>query len=273
MRYNLMAAALAASKLGVRVGHVEAGLRSNDRTMPEETNRVVADHISDQLYAPTEEARKNLAREGIDRGVTVTGNTIVDAVLENRKLAESRSQALENLGLRPREYILATAHRQENVDSRERLGNILRALDAVGRETGLPVIFPAHPRTQSRLKEARERLGGAAVRVPGLPEDGIRGEAAADRLRGSAGGGLRARGAVRHHAREHRAPGDGGGRGEHPGRHRSRAGAGCLVVDAEPPGRVEEPLRGREGRGPHPGPGGEGRGPVPQAVSGGRCPA
>jgi UDP-N-acetylglucosamine 2-epimerase (non-hydrolysing) len=185
---TVMAAALAASKLGVRVGHVEAGLRSNDRTMPEEINRVIADHISDQLYAPTEEARKNLAKEGIDRGVTVTGNTIVDAVLENRKLAESRSQALENLGLRPREYILATAHRQENVDSRERLTGILKALDAVGRETGLPVIFPAHPRTQARLKEFGLRPERASVVQPFGFLDFLRMEAGARLLLTDSGG-------------------------------------------------------------------------------------
>lgn len=163
---TVMAAALAAAKMGIRVGHVEAGLRSNDRTMPEEVNRVVADHISDQLYAPTEEARKNLAREGIDRGVFVTGNTIVDAVQENRKLAAARSHVLENLGLKARGFVLATAHRQENVDSPQKLKGILKALDSVGRETGLPVIFPAHPRTQARLKEFGLRPEAVSVVNP-----------------------------------------------------------------------------------------------------------
>ncbi|MBI0583260.1 MAG: UDP-N-acetylglucosamine 2-epimerase (non-hydrolyzing) [Methanomassiliicoccus sp.] len=185
---TVMAAALAASKLGIRIGHVEAGLRSHDRTMPEETNRVVADHISDQLYAPTEEARKNLAKEGIERGVYVTGNTIVDAVLENRKLAESRSRALENLGLKPREYVLATAHRQENVDSRERLANIIAALDAVGRETGLSVIFPAHPRTQARLQEFGLRPKVASVVQPFGFLDFLRMEAGARLLLTDSGG-------------------------------------------------------------------------------------
>jgi UDP-N-acetylglucosamine 2-epimerase (non-hydrolysing) len=185
---TVMAAALAATKLGIRVGHVEAGLRSNDRTMPEETNRVVADHISDQLYAPTEEARKNLAREGIERGVTVTGNTVVDAVLENRKIAEERSQALENLGLKPRDYILATAHRQENVDSKERLKGILAALDAVGRETGLPVIFPAHPRTKARLGEFGLRPQVASIVQPFGFLDFLRMEAGARLILTDSGG-------------------------------------------------------------------------------------
>ena len=150
---TVMAASLAASKLGIRVGHVESGLRSHDRSMPEEVNRVVADHISDMLFAPTEEARKNLAKEGIEKGVTVTGNTVVDAVNENRKLSDERSRLMENLGLKAKEYVLATAHRQENVDSSSRLKGMVEGMEAVGRETGMPIIFPAHPRTQNRLKE------------------------------------------------------------------------------------------------------------------------
>ncbi|MDW5562333.1 MAG: UDP-N-acetylglucosamine 2-epimerase (non-hydrolyzing) [Methanomassiliicoccus sp.] len=185
---TVMAAALAASKLGVRIGHVEAGLRSHDHSMPEETNRIVADHISDQLYAPTEEAKRNLAKEGIDRGVYVTGNTVVDAVLENRKIAEERSQALENLGLKPRDYVLATAHRQENVDSKERLASILRALDSVGQETGLPVIFPAHPRTQARLKEFGLRPTNASIVQPFGFMDFLRMEAGAKLILTDSGG-------------------------------------------------------------------------------------
>ncbi len=150
---TVMAASLAASKMGVRIGHVEAGLRSFDRTMPEEVNRVMADHLSDYLFAPTKEARKNLEDEGIVKGVTVTGNTVVDAVNENHKLADERSQLMENLGLKSRDYILVTAHRQENVDDPVRLKKMVEAMESVGRETGLSIIFPAHPRTQHRLKE------------------------------------------------------------------------------------------------------------------------
>jgi UDP-N-acetylglucosamine 2-epimerase (non-hydrolysing) len=163
---TVMAAALAASKMGVRIGHVEAGLRSGDRTMPEEVNRVVADHVSDYLFAPTEEARKNLSKEGIDQGVFMTGNTIVDAVQENRKLAAAKTNVLENLGLKPRTYVLVTAHRQENVDSKERLTKILEALEMVGKETGLSVIFPAHPRTQARMSEFGLKPHGVSVLKP-----------------------------------------------------------------------------------------------------------
>lgn len=163
---TVMAAALAASKMGVRVGHVEAGLRSGDRTMPEEVNRVVADHVSDYLFAPTEEARKNLSKEGIDRGVFMTGNTIVDAVQENRKLANAKTSVLENLGLKPRTYVLVTAHRQENVDSKERLTKIFDALEMVGKETGLSVIFPAHPRTVARMNEFGLKPRGVSVLKP-----------------------------------------------------------------------------------------------------------
>ena len=98
---SVMAGALAASKLNIKVGHVEAGLRSFDRNMPEEINRVVADHISDYLFAPTESARDNLLREGLDDGkISVTGNTIVDSVYRNREIARRKVKILDGLGLK-----------------------------------------------------------------------------------------------------------------------------------------------------------------------------
>src|SRR5690606_26691738 len=101
---TVMAGALAAAKLHIRVGHVEAGLRSFDRTMPEEINRVVADHISDYLFAPTETARRYLQNEGIEENkICVTGNTIVDAVFQNREIAKKKADILDTLGLAPRE--------------------------------------------------------------------------------------------------------------------------------------------------------------------------
>ncbi|MDM7912778.1 MAG: UDP-N-acetylglucosamine 2-epimerase (non-hydrolyzing), partial [Methanotrichaceae archaeon] len=113
---TVMAGALAASKLHIKVGHVEAGLRSYDRNMPEEINRVVADHVSDYLFAPTKIARKNLLAEGIaDDKISITGNTIVDSVYQNLEIARKKVQALEALGLSGREYFLATVHRAENV--------------------------------------------------------------------------------------------------------------------------------------------------------------
>jgi len=143
---TVLAGALAAAKLHIPVGHVEAGLRSFDRAMPEEVNRVVADHVSDYLFAPTETARQNLLREGIaeDR-VFVTGNTIVDAVLRNREISEAKAKALDALGLSPGGYFLVTSHRQENVDDPGTLRGIVAGLEAVHREYSLPVIFRCTP--------------------------------------------------------------------------------------------------------------------------------
>jgi len=151
---TVLAGALAASKLHIKVGHVEAGLRSYDRTMPEEINRVVADHISDYLFAPTENSRENLRKEGIsDEKIHVTGNTIVDSVYQNLEIARRKVNVLSDLGLAPKEYFLVTAHRQENVDSRERLAEIIKGLEMVSREFSLPVVFPVHPRTRKMAAE------------------------------------------------------------------------------------------------------------------------
>ncbi|MDI6867730.1 non-hydrolyzing UDP-N-acetylglucosamine 2-epimerase [Methanoculleus sp.] len=153
---TVMAGALAAAKLHIRVGHVEAGLRSFDRTMPEEINRVIADHVSDYLFAPTETARRYLEREGIDENkISVTGNTIVDAVFQNREISESKANILDTLGLEPKGYFLVTSHRQENVDDPETLRSIIAGLQAVHQEYELPVIFPMHPRT----RKMTERFG------------------------------------------------------------------------------------------------------------------
>jgi len=150
---TVMAGVLAAAKLHIKVGHVEAGLRSYDRSMPEEINRVVADHISDYCFAPTEVSKANLLKEGIaEEKIHVTGNTIVDSVYQNLEIAMRKVNVLADLGLQPREYFLVTAHRQENVDSRERLGEIIRGLEMVRAEFGLPVVFPVHPRTRKMVE-------------------------------------------------------------------------------------------------------------------------
>ena len=150
---TVLAGALAAVKLGITVGHVEAGLRSFDRTMPEEINRVMADHVSDLLFAPTETSAGNLRAEGLpEKRIFVTGNTIVDAVRENLAIAAGKGDALGALGLRKGGYILTTLHRQENVDSRERMGNVIKGLERVGRETGLEMIWPMHPRAKKNLE-------------------------------------------------------------------------------------------------------------------------
>jgi UDP-N-acetylglucosamine 2-epimerase (non-hydrolysing) len=156
---SVLAGALAAVKLGISVGHVEAGLRSYDRTMPEETNRVMADHISDMLFAPTEVSARNLRAEGLpEEHIYVTGNTVVDAVQENLEIATRRGDALSTLGLHQGGYMLATLHRQENVDSRERLANVLVGLEQAGRETGLDIIWPLHPRARKNLETFGLRL-------------------------------------------------------------------------------------------------------------------
>ncbi|HOV81905.1 MAG TPA: UDP-N-acetylglucosamine 2-epimerase (non-hydrolyzing) [Methanothrix sp.] len=164
---TVLAGALAAAKLHINVGHVEAGLRSYDRSMPEEINRVVADHISDYLFAPTEGSRANLLKEGIAaEKISVTGNTIVDSVYQSREIASRKATAIRDLGLSPGEYFLATAHRAENVDSRERLEEIVRGLELIERELGMPVIFPMHPRTRKMAKEFGLALDGIRAVEP-----------------------------------------------------------------------------------------------------------
>jgi UDP-N-acetylglucosamine 2-epimerase (non-hydrolysing) len=141
-------------KIGILVGHVEAGLRSFDRSMPEEVNRVIADHVSDYLFAPTEKVRSNLLREGVaGEKIFVTGNTIVDAVHQNMRLAGEKNSVLETIGVNGGEYFLATVHRQENVDSIQRFRNILEGLKLLHEGFGMPVVYPVHPRARRRMRE------------------------------------------------------------------------------------------------------------------------
>ncbi len=150
---TVLAGALAASKLHIKVGHVEAGLRSYDRRMPEEINRIMADHCSDYLFAPTEESKKILLREGIlENRISVTGNTIVDAVHQNLRLAEEKS-TLEEMDIEPKEYFLVTAHRQENVDNPQKFGGILRGLEKLSKEFDIPAVYPIHPRSRKMMQE------------------------------------------------------------------------------------------------------------------------
>jgi len=142
-----MAGAIATSKLGPKLGHVEAGLRSYDWSMPEEINRKITDHISNKLFVPTETARKTVLEEGIpEERIFLTGNTIVDAVEQNRTIARTKSTVHSELGLEPGQYFLLTAHRQENVDDPTVLSRILDGVARVSRLTGDPVIYPIHPR-------------------------------------------------------------------------------------------------------------------------------
>lgn len=161
---TVLAGALAASKLRIKVGHVEAGLRSFDRSMPEETNRIVADHISDHLFAPTDQSATYLRKEGLpDDRIFVTGNTIVDAVLSNREIAARRAKPLSELGVSPRNYVLMTAHRQENVDHPERFQSMLDGANAVGKELGVPVLYPIHPRSRKMVDQLG--INGGDIRL------------------------------------------------------------------------------------------------------------
>lgn len=151
---TVLAGALAAVKLHIGVGHVEAGLRSHDRRMPEEINRVLVDHVSTRLYAPTKDARENLLREGIPgEKILVTGNTIVDAVEMFAPLARERSSIMRDMDLDEKGYFLLTMHRPENVDDEGRLREILRGMDMVLERSGTDIVFPVHPRTANRIRE------------------------------------------------------------------------------------------------------------------------
>jgi UDP-N-acetylglucosamine 2-epimerase (non-hydrolysing) len=164
---TVCAGALAAVKLHIPVGHVEAGLRSFDRSMPEEINRIIADHVSDQLFAPTEISRQNLLHEGIGtEKITVTGNTVVDAVQQNIRIAHDKVHPLEDLCLEPRQYFLVTAHRVENVDDPLRLAEILTGLKKLSEHFELPVIFSMHPRTQKMVREFSLSTEGIHVLDP-----------------------------------------------------------------------------------------------------------
>jgi UDP-N-acetylglucosamine 2-epimerase len=144
---STLAGALAAAKLGVPVAHVEAGLRSYVRDMPEEINRVVADHVSSYLLAPTQTAVDNLAREGVISGVTLTGDIMYDALVQNAPVAAKRSSIVRDLALTPGGYVLATVHRAANTDDPARLADLFDAF-ALLKE---PVIVPLHPRTRAAL--------------------------------------------------------------------------------------------------------------------------
>jgi len=122
--------------------------------MPEELNRILADHLSNYLFAPTDKAKGILLSEGIsEEKIFVTGNTIVDAVCQNLEIAPRKSQILHKLGLKQRAYFLVTGHRQENVDVKERLKGLLEGLDLVHQKFHFPLVYPIHPRTKQRIEE------------------------------------------------------------------------------------------------------------------------
>ncbi len=154
---STLAGALAAIKLHIPVAHVEAGLRSFNRRMPEEHNRTLTDHIADLLFCPTQTAVDNLAHEGVRHGVHLVGDVMYDAILYNMTLAEQRSGVLNRFGLSPGDYALATIHRPRNTDDTVRLQAILSALEEIGTNT--PVILPVHPRTRKAMEKLEHRPG------------------------------------------------------------------------------------------------------------------
>ncbi len=147
---STLAAALAAVKLHIPVAHVEAGLRSYDRTMPEEINRLLTDAISDYLFTPSPDANENLKREGIaDEKIFLVGDIMVDSLLYNMERAEE-SQILTRLGLDKGSYAVLTLHRPSNVDKKESLLQIIHAVREISQR--IPIVFPAHPRTRKSIK-------------------------------------------------------------------------------------------------------------------------
>lgn len=150
---STLAGAITTCKLDPALAHVEAGLRSFDRSMPEEHNRVLTDHAADYLFAPTERARRQLAEEGIEEGVWVTGNTVVDAVRQHVDIAARDSDVLDRLDLTDREFVLLTTHRAENVDDETRFRDVLRGVAEAAAANDLDCVFPAHPRSVGRIRE------------------------------------------------------------------------------------------------------------------------
>lgn len=149
---STLAGALAAVKMHIPVAHVEAGLRSFNRRMPEEINRILTDHSSEYLFTPTEKASENLRREGLPNSkIHQSGDVMYDIFLHYRNVAKAKSRILEKLNLKPKQFVLATVHRAENTEDLSRLREIVRGLCAV--TSNVPVVFPVHPRTKKVLHE------------------------------------------------------------------------------------------------------------------------
>jgi UDP-GlcNAc3NAcA epimerase len=159
---STLAGALAAAQAGIPVAHVEAGMRSYDRAMPEELNRVLTDHASDLLLCSSEAPAQNLRREAVAGRIEVVGDVMVDVAQLLGPRAAARTEALERFGVRPGEYALATAHRAGNVDDPARLERLVALLDAVP----YPVVLPLHPRTAARLEAAALRFERVIVTPP-----------------------------------------------------------------------------------------------------------
>lgn len=151
---TVLAGGLCASKMNIKIGHVEAGLRSYDRNIPEETNRIITDYISDYLFCPTNLQKEILLKEGTSKEkIFVTGNTIVDAVYQNIKIAEEKINNEDK-----EDYFLLTLHRQENVDNQKKIKSIFNGLEKVYEKYRIKIIFPIHPRTKNKIKEFQLKI-------------------------------------------------------------------------------------------------------------------
>jgi len=146
---STLAGALAAAKLHIPIAHIEAGLRSFNKTMPEEHNRILTDHCAELLFCPTEKAVENLEREGIKNGVFNVGDIMYDALLYSLDIAKQKSTILQYFNISPKKYLLTTIHRAYTADERDKLAEILAAFE----ESEMEIIFPLHPRTKKRLQE------------------------------------------------------------------------------------------------------------------------
>lgn len=164
---STLAGALVAAKLGIPIAHVEAGLRSFNRAMPEEINRIVADRLSDLLFASTATAKRNLEREGISPSqIYQVGDVMYDAAIQFAEIASQRRGVLDRLGIAPKTYVLATVHRAENTDDPARLVTLVTALEDIAGQR--PVVLPLHPRTGQRMAAA----GLAFKKVTTIPPVG-----------------------------------------------------------------------------------------------------
>lgn len=161
---SAFAGALVASKLHIPVCHIEAGRRSFDKRMPEELNRLMIDQIADTLFTPNEWTQANLLREGIDESsIIISGDPIVDAVLENTEIASQKSSVIQKLGLVDGNYFLATIHRPENLDDSEKLSEIISAFKKLSQRYDCPFVFPAHPKTWNKITEYEIDCGNLII--------------------------------------------------------------------------------------------------------------
>jgi UDP-N-acetylglucosamine 2-epimerase len=159
---STLAGALASSKLQIKLVHIEAGLRSYDKSMPEEINRVVVDHLSDFLFAPTKKQKNILIGEGIEKNkIFVVGNTIVDALEENLKIALKNKKIVNKY--QNKRYFLLTLHRPSNVDDKEKLKNIFFVLENLAKIYQTPIIFPIHPRTRNKINEFKLKIDSQKI--------------------------------------------------------------------------------------------------------------